>query len=190
MRVECLSGEGVTARLEQFVAVYRAAFAPAPYNREEPEVLEFARALPLHTHRDGFRAVAAFDGDGHGIVGIAYGYRTQPGQWWYDNVSRALGDKETRLWLADTFQVTEVAVAPAYQRRGVGGSMLDALLSGLTYPRAVLSTLDAETAGRALYRARGWQDLLQGFYFPGVARRYAIMGRRLVERDGQVTQKN
>lgn len=185
MQIEFLSGEQVIARAEQFAAVYRAAFAGEPYHRREPEVADFARTLPLHTRRNSFRSVVAFDRAGQDLIGIAYGYRTQPGQWWYDNVSRALGEKVAKAWLTDTFQVTEVAVAPAYQRRGVGGSMLDALLSGLAHPQAVLSTLDAETAGRAFYRARGWQDLLQGFYFPGVARRYAIMGRRLLDRDGQ-----
>lgn len=184
MQVEFLSAEQVVAVVERFVSVYRAAFSGAPYHRQEPEVAEFARALPLHTQRDGFRAVVAFDGAGQDLIGIAYGYRTQPGQWWHDHVSRALGEKTARAWLADTFQVTEVAVVPAYQRRGVGGSLHDALLVASEYSRAVLSTLDAETAGRALYRGRGWQDLLQGFYFPGVARRYAIMGRLLHDEDG------
>ncbi len=113
------------------------------------------------------------------FVGIAYGYRSQPGQWWHDNVSRALGDHAAQLWLASAFQVTEVAVVPRHQRQGIGKSLLDALLEELPYERAVLSTLDAETVGRAMYRARGWQDLLAGFYFPGVPRRYAIMGRLL-----------
>jgi ribosomal protein S18 acetylase RimI-like enzyme len=179
MRVEHLTGDQVAVLLQQFVAVYRAAFAPAPYHREEPEVAEFARALPLHTRREGFRAIVAFDGDGQEAAGIAYGYRSQPGQWWYDNVSRALGDRAARLWLADAFQVTEVAVLPERQRQGIGTALMDHLLGGRPYPRAVLSTLDAETAGRQMYRARGWQDLLQGFYFPGVPRRYAIMGRVL-----------
>ncbi len=172
----------VPPAVEQFAAVYRRAFAREPYNRQEHEVAEFARALPLHTKRDGFRCFVALDGVDSPFVGFAYGYRTQPGQWWYDNVSRALGQHAAALWLGDTFQVTEVAVLPDHQGQGIGGALHDALLSGLTYPRAVLSTLDAETAGRAMYRARGWQDLIDAFYFPGVPRRYAIMGRILSDR--------
>lgn len=181
MRVEYLSGEQVIYLLDQVTAVYRAAFAGAPYNRQEAEVAEFARALPVHTKRDGFRSAVAVDENGRGIIGIAYGYRTQPGQWWYDHVSRALGDKAARAWLGDAFQVTEVAVVPEHQRQGIGGAIHDRLLAGLIYPRAVLSTLDAETPGRTMYRNRGWQDLLDGFYFPGVPRRYAIMGRVLLQ---------
>lgn len=178
MEIQFLSAAEVAASVDHFAAVYRAAFAAAPYYRQEPEVAEFARALPLQAQREGFRAVVArLERPGHGLAAIAYGYRTVPGQWWYDNVSRALGERETRTWLADTYQVTEVAVAPAHQRQGIGGALLSALLAGLSYERAVLSTLDAETPGRALYRSRGWQDLLDNFYFPGVPRRYAIMGR-------------
>lgn len=173
-----LTAEQVLAQVGQFAAVYWAAFAPAPYGRQEHEVAEFARALPLHVRRDGFRSVVAYNGT-HDIIGIAYGYRTQPGQWWYDNVARALGEEAAKLWLSDTFQVTELAVMPEHQRAGIGGGLLHGLLEGLAQERAILSTLDAETAGRAMYRARGWQDLIGGFYFPGVPRRYAIMGRVL-----------
>ena len=101
------------------------------------------------------------------------------GKMWYDNVSLGLGENVSREWLSNAFQVTEVAVMPVYQRQRIGGTLLDALLEGLAFERAVLSTLDTETPGRAMYRARGWQDLLHGFYFPGVSRRYAIMGRLL-----------
>lgn len=179
MRLEFLSGEQVADRVHQFAAVYRAAFAGAPYHRQAPEVTDFIRGLPLQAQRQGFRAVVAFlAGAEPGPVGVAYGYRSAPGQWWYDNVSRGLG-AAAGLWLADAFQVTEVAVMPAHQRQGIGGALLDALLAGAPYERALLSTLDAETPGRAMYRARGWQELLDNFYFPGVARRYAIMGRLL-----------
>ncbi len=185
MPIELLSGEQVAILVEQFAAVYRAAFSGPPYNRQEVEVAEFARALPLHARRGGFRCAAAFDGNGRGIVGIAYGYRTQPGQWWHDHVARALGERVARDWLADAFQVTEVAVAPDHQQQGIGGALHDHLLAGLAYSRAVLSTLDAETAGRAMYRKRGWQDLIDDFYFPGVPRRYAIMGRSLLPQTPQ-----
>ena len=173
------TADEVLAAIDSFAAVYRAAFAGPPYNRQEYEVVEFARALPLHTHREGFSCVTATLDAGEGLVGFAYGYRTRPQQWWHDNVSRALGPHIAGVWLSDTFQVTEVAVLPGYQRRGIGGNLHDTLLSDVPNPRAVLSTLDAETAGRAMYVARGWQDLLCGFYFPGVPRRYAIMGRLL-----------
>jgi GNAT superfamily N-acetyltransferase len=176
MEIVFLSVDQVLARVDQFAEVYRTAFAGPPYNRQEPEVDQFARALPLHTRREGFRVVAAPDGREE-LAGFAYGYRTLPGQWWYDNVSRALGERATCSWLSAAFQVTEVAVTPAHQRQGIGGRLHDALLSDLGYPRAVLSTLDAETPGREMYRRRGWQDLIDGFFFPGVPRRYAIMGR-------------
>lgn len=174
-----MSPSDVLGVVDQFVAVYRAAFAGEPYLRQESEVAEFGRALPLHIKREGFRCVVASNGAGP-LAGFAYGYRTRPGQWWYDNVSHGLGPQETATWLSDAFQVTEVAVVPAFQRQGIGGALHDALLDGLPYSRAVLSTLDAETAGRTMYRCRGWRHLIDRFYFPGVPRRYTIMGRPLL----------
>jgi ribosomal protein S18 acetylase RimI-like enzyme len=171
----------VLAAIDQFAAVYRAAFSGPPYNRQEFEVTEFSRSLPMHTGREGFRCIAASSAPGIPLVGFAYGYRSKAGQWWYDNVSRAMSGHARQLWLADAFQVTEIAVMPGHQRQGIGGNLLDVLLSDVPNSRAVLSTLDAETAGRAMYLNRGWQNLLEGFYFPGVPRRYAIMGRVLRE---------
>ncbi len=43
--------------------------------------------LPRHVVRDGFRFLAAFDGD-H-LVGFVYGYRGGTGQWWHDRVALA-----------------------------------------------------------------------------------------------------
>ncbi len=184
MRIQVLSGGEVGAMVDGFARVYRAAFAGEPYHRQEPEVAEFARALPLQIRREAFRAVVAVADGSPEPVGIAYGYRSLPGQWWHDNVGRVLGDGLSKLWLADAFQVTEVAVVPEHQHHGIGAGLLDALLAGLPHERAVLSTLDAPTVGRAMYLGRGWQDLLTGFYFPGVARRYAIMGRVLTRGAG------
>ncbi len=181
MEIVGLSSPQVLDRLDQFAEVYRAAFARPPYNRQEHEVVEFQRALPLHIEREGFRCVGMAHVTSGKLIGFAYGYRTRPGQWWYDNVMRALSAHTAALWLNDAFQVTEVAVAPAHQRQGIGGALHDLLLGDVPNPRAVLSTLDAETAGRAMYRGRGWQDLVEGFSFPGVPRRYVIMGRVLRE---------
>lgn len=185
MRIYPIYAAEVLAIIEHFAAVYRGAFAGEPYNRQETEVAEFTRSLPMHTQRDGFICYGATldgaAGAGAPLIGFAYGYRSQPGQWWFDNVARALGQHETAAWLSDAFQLAEIAVLPAHQGQGIGKALHDALLNGLSYDRAVLSTLDAQTLARAMYRARGWQDLLEGFYFPGVPRRYAIMGRRLFD---------
>lgn len=170
----------------QFSAIYQAAFAGPPYNRQAEEVAEFARGLPSYTQRPEFRCAGTLNVDTGEIVGFAYGYCCLPGQWWYDNVARGLGSEATFAWLSDAFQVAEVAVMPAYQGRGVGSSLHDLLLAGVTQRRAVLSTLDAETVAHGLYCRRGWQVLLRGFRFPGVSRLYQIMGLDLHSSDPKV----
>lgn len=166
--------------LDRWVNVYRGAFSGPPYDRTEREVADFARALPLHLKRPGLRCAVAYGEDG-GVAGFAYGYVSAPGQWWHDNVGPALGRERAREWLADAFQVTEIAVLPAYQGRGLGAGLHDALLEGVTTARAVLSTLDAPTVARAMYLRRGWQPLLDNFRFPGVARPYAVLGKVMTD---------
>jgi GNAT superfamily N-acetyltransferase len=181
MRVVLLSEDEAAENIGGFVDVYRAAFAGPPYNRDEREVSEFARALPLHLKRAGFRCAVARLDEGGEVVGLAYGYFSLPGQWWHDNVWPTLGPERAREWLTDAFQLTEIAVLPAHQGNGLGKQLHDLLLGGVTSARAVLSTLDAPTVARDMYLRRGWETLLGGFRFPGVARPYTIMGRVLSE---------
>jgi ribosomal protein S18 acetylase RimI-like enzyme len=78
--------------------------------------------------------------------------------------------------LEDSFQLVEIAVDPQVHEQGIGGGLHDHLLRGLGHKRAVLSTLQAATAAHHLYRTRGWVVLHENFIFPGVERRYRIMG--------------
>jgi GNAT superfamily N-acetyltransferase len=179
MEIGFMSAADVARQTAGFAGVYRAAFAGAPYHRQEHEVSDFVRVLPMHTLRDGFRCVAAFERRPDAMIGFAYGYRSQAGQWWYDNVARALGPLVAADWLTDAFQVTEVAVIPSCQGQGIGSTLHDMLLSALPHARGVLSTLDAPTVAYQMYLNRGWLEILSGFRFPGVARPYRIMGRIL-----------
>jgi hypothetical protein len=52
----------------------------------------------------------------------------------------------------------------------------DALLRGVRHERAILSTLHLDTPAHRLYTGRGWILLQDNFFFPGVDRRYQIMG--------------
>ncbi|HSM58629.1 MAG TPA: GNAT family N-acetyltransferase [Candidatus Sulfomarinibacteraceae bacterium] len=177
--IESLSPQAFLALREALVAVYRAAFLPPPYEKTEGAMQQFANALARHVRQEGFRAFVAREGQAGEVVGLAYGYTSRQGQWWHDHVSRALGREKAAYWLGDAFELVELAVSPERQGLGLGGRLHDALLGEATQRTAVLSTLDAETAGFHLYRRRGWQVLLRDFHFPGVQRRYQIMGREL-----------
>jgi GNAT superfamily N-acetyltransferase len=117
------------------------------------------------------------------LVGFAYGFHGEAGQWWHDLVHDALterqGRRAARAWMNDSFEVAEVHVHPAYQGRGTGHAMLERLVTGRAEHTAVLSTMDADTSAHRLYRGMGFADLIPGFLFPGAGLPYTIMGATL-----------
>jgi GNAT superfamily N-acetyltransferase len=138
-----------------------------------------------HAGYPGFRALqvlaAPTPDDPHGrVLGFSYGFRGQPGQWWYDAVSvvlaRTLGAELARQWLTDSLEIAEVHVRTDEQRRGLGTRMLTALTAGRAERTAMLSTPDRDTTARRLYRRMGFADLVTGYSFPGGSPPYAVMG--------------
>jgi ribosomal protein S18 acetylase RimI-like enzyme len=117
------------------------------------------------------------------LVGFTYGFHGSGGQWWHDVVRRAatstLGARTADDWLDDSLEIAEVHVRPGYQGRGTGLAMMLRLTAGRPERAAVLSTMDANTRARRLYRGLGFTDLLTGFEFPGTDLPYAIMGAPL-----------
>jgi ribosomal protein S18 acetylase RimI-like enzyme len=82
-------------------------------------------------------------------------------------------------WLDDSFEIAELHVLPGYQGHGVGRRLLLSLAAQRPERTAVLSTADAPTRARRLYRGVGFTDLLTGFRFAGGEPPYAVMGARL-----------
>jgi len=117
------------------------------------------------------------------LAGFAYGFHGGGGQWWHDLVSRTtasvLGTRAANDWFADSLEIAEVHVLPSYQGRGTGLAMMLRLTAGRPERAAVLSTMDANTRARRLYRGLGFTDLLTDFTFPGTELPYAIMGAPL-----------
>jgi ribosomal protein S18 acetylase RimI-like enzyme len=148
--------------------------------QRSPEVVVQRREIiASHTNNRGFVAAVAVTEDTGALIGFGYGYLGAPGQWWHDIVSRALGREAAKRWLRDGFELAELHVAPDHQGEGLGRALLTDVLGRTEAKRAVLSTPDAESPARALYRATGFVDLLTDFYFPGSAEAYVIMGADL-----------
>lgn len=191
----------------RLVAVYEAAMRPPPRMLSGREAI-----LERHAAGPGFRALAAlapaqreprgsrepradpgisrprFPGRGQQpvIAGFAYGFHGQPGQWWHDTVAGALATRyppSATTWLADSFEVAELHVLPEFQGAGIGRRLLLGLVSGRPERTAVLSTQDAETRARRLYRGVGFTDLLTAFRFSGGDPAYAVMGAALPLRE-------
>jgi ribosomal protein S18 acetylase RimI-like enzyme len=179
-----LSNPEFLARVDAFVAIYAAAMAA------EPDELPSRRAImERHAGNPRFRALAVYNqasGDNGAparIVAFTYGFHGQSGQWWHDVVRSGLtaraGPVATDAWLGDVLEIAEVHVHPDFQARGIGRAMVLALTAGRSERTALLSTRDAHTPARHLYRAMGFQDLLTEFLFPGGGPRYAVMGAPL-----------
>jgi ribosomal protein S18 acetylase RimI-like enzyme len=175
----------------RLVAVYAAAMRPAQRMLAGRELI-----MERHAANPGFRALAVFTqgrpGDtagpsGQVLAGFIYGFHGRPGQWWHDTVATALASLDPPMattWLADSFEVAELHVLPAYQGRGIGRRLLLEISGGRPERTVVLSTQDAESPARQLYRSVGFADLLAGFHFSGGDLPYAVMGATLPLRPG------
>jgi ribosomal protein S18 acetylase RimI-like enzyme len=174
-----LSPGEFTARVDQMIRVYAAAMRPPA------DMLPGRRSIMIaHATYPGFRALTVAENGSGETVGFGYGFRGVPGQWWHDTVARGLnfahGAAVAGSWLNDSFEVAELHVVPEYQGRGIGTGLLLRLTSGRPERTALLSTRDADSPARRLYRGVGFTDLLTGFeFFPGGEPPYAVMGAEL-----------
>jgi GNAT superfamily N-acetyltransferase len=150
-------------------AVQEAALGPLPPDRYA--------VLARHAAYPGFVAYAAIDAGR--VVGYTYGTDCFEGQWWFDQVRRALIAEGHPEWVDDAHAVTELHVLPSYQGRGVGYGLLTRLLAGTDRPIALLSTYDLVSPARRLYRQVGFRDLVTGFRFGVTPQPFALMGAHL-----------
>jgi ribosomal protein S18 acetylase RimI-like enzyme len=175
---ELSPGEFV-ARLDQMITVYAAAMRPPA------EMLPGRRSIMAgHATHPGFRALLATEDGSGAAAGFGYGFHGAVGQWWHDTVARAVaathGTAVAAAWLDDSFEVAELHVAPEHQGHGVGAGLLLRLASDRPERTALLSTRDADSPARRLYRGVGFRDLLTRFsFFPGNEPPYAVMGAEL-----------
>ena len=179
LSVSELSPGEFAARLDQMITVYAVAMRPPS------EMLAGRRSImAAHAAHAGFRALLATEEGSGAPAGFGYGFHGAPGQWWHDTVARALaaahGADAAAAWLDDSFEVAELHVAPEHQGHGVGAGLLLGLTSDRLERTALLSTRDANSPARRLYRGVGFSDLLTDFaFFPGSEPPYAVMGAEL-----------
>jgi ribosomal protein S18 acetylase RimI-like enzyme len=183
-----LDADEFLACLDACTSVYAAAMAPPDYQLPGRHSI-----MERHAGYAAFRAIVVIQATAgepagnHQVIAFAYGFHGEGGQWWHDLVSHAVASRLGRTaadgWLADSFEIAEVHVLPAYQGQGTGLAMMRRLTAGRPERTAVLSTMDADTRARRLYRALGFTDLIAGFAFAGTDAPYAIMGAPLPLRE-------
>ncbi|MGE5139638.1 MAG: GNAT family N-acetyltransferase, partial [Rudaea sp.] len=96
-----------------------------------------------------------------------------------DFVSRLLSPEARAQWLGNCFEFVELAVLPSQQGQGIGGQLHDALLEGVPYRTAVLSTYSGENRAMQLYIKRGWKRLVDELTFPGSTLPMVVLGLAL-----------
>ena len=131
-----------------------------------------------HFGRRGYRGFIAVAADR--LVGFAYGYTGDPGQYWYDKVWAAMIPQQRAEWLKpEHFEFVELAVHPEWQGQGIGGRLHDLLLEGRPEPVALLTVRADNTPALHLYRNRGWEVVLDDFRFAPGGEQYLVMGKHL-----------
>lgn len=133
---------------------------------------EWLESWDRHSNRAGFRlARARADGD---LVGFAYGYTGEAGQWWTDRALSVLAPVVAEDWLGGHFELVSIGVVSSARGRGAGRILLEEITSGLTQDRWMLmTTADEDDPARHLYASNGWAVVGPGLTEDGV-----IMGKR------------
>ncbi len=192
-----LSPDDMQARLGEALTVYVDAmrYPRGTENQRAPMWLD-------HTRREGWRAVAAVEVHAGTaavneedavqlaaapLLGVAYGYRGSPDQWWQQQVLRGLHHfgiphAEISRLMGDYFELTELHIHPRAQGHGVGEALARRLLRDRPEAHVLLSTPETnEEPNRAwrLYRRLGFADIIRGYHFSGDPRPFAILGRAL-----------
>lgn len=118
-----------------------------------------------HAARDGFRLVLARD-DAGSVIGFAWGYIGERGQYWADLAFEALSPTLSQDWVGGHFEFVELGVLSGYRPLGIGRALHDALLADQRR-RCLLSTADdPDDPAVRLYMSAGWRRL--GTLSPGV----------------------
>jgi ribosomal protein S18 acetylase RimI-like enzyme len=172
-----LSPDELRFRLHEALSLYVNAMRYPKGTAEQRAPMWLAHML-----RADWRCVAALDTDER-LVGIAYGYRGAPGQWWHEQVRRGIsehdGSGRAEAWLGDYFELTEVHVRPDSQGRGTGEQLIRRLLAGVRAGRVLLSTPEGPSRAWNLYGRLGFEDVLRNYRFTGDPRPFGVLGRHL-----------
>jgi len=91
------------------------------------------------------------------LVGFCFGYALPEGTYWWDGLTPLPAAGFTTEDGTRTFALAEIEVRTAWQGKGIGRVLHDAMLAQRHEERATLATGPQADAARALYERWGWQ---------------------------------
>lgn len=139
----------------------------------------FADTLRRHAAYIGFTAFGAFNARRR-LVGFSYGYSSQPGLWWREQVAAPLSPSQRQEWFADAFELAELHVHPSAQGNRLGSELHDRLIASQPHRTALLSVMHRSERARQLYDSRGWECLIAELRFPTEPQTpFSLLGLRL-----------
>jgi ribosomal protein S18 acetylase RimI-like enzyme len=157
-----LSPEELSGRfVDQVLWVFSGALG---FPRGHGRVLSFGDTLRRHASYPGFLAFGAFNVRGR-LVGFSYGYTSQPGLWWREQVAAPLTQAQREEWFSDAFELAELHVHPSAQGNGLGSALHDSLVAAQPHRTALLSVMHRSERARQLYASRGWISLVDVLRF-------------------------
>lgn len=145
-------------------SLYQRIYSEPPYGEGPDDVADFVSSLPRRASQPGFRlVVASWDGD---PVGFALGHQLTPDTKWWQGATSSIPESTTREDPGRTFAVIELAVLPAFRRRGIARIMHDRLLANLTEQRVTLLVRPEAGPANAAYERWGYARVASIKPFP------------------------
>jgi ribosomal protein S18 acetylase RimI-like enzyme len=163
--------------LDQALWVFGGALG---FSQRHGRVSSFADTLRRHAGYAGFIAFGAFNGARNRLVGFSYGYSSQPGLWWREQVAAPLTPEQRRDWFSDAFELAELHVHPSAQGNRLGSALHDRVVASHPHRTALLSVMHRSERARQLYDSRGWECLIEELRFPTEPQTpFSLLGLRL-----------
>jgi GNAT superfamily N-acetyltransferase len=149
--IDHFHGEEARSLLGELCDAYGDAYGVEPTTDKTSAFRD--RALQ-QIDRPGFDLVTARDD--RRLVGFALGYTLTADTRWWDGLQPAAVEGFSTEHGSRTFVLSEIEVRRAWQSKGVGRALHDALMQGRPEERATLAT-GPDASSRAVYESWGWQ---------------------------------